>query len=139
MTNMTHAVCNGGVDKEGRQSTSKTRYPLESSLRNLGTERGGYVLSIFDCCREPLTEAMRGAADVEESIDMSMQDYHNFILWFGCPAGSQVDARSTIAVDFFRELKNNAKSSDGTVLLPSAMLTSDIGSNGGEMVPKICH
>ena len=61
---------------------------------------------------------MRGAADVEESIDMSMQDYHNFILWFGCPAGSQVDARSTIAVDFFRELKNNAKSSDGTVLLP---------------------
>ena len=61
---------------------------------------------------------MRGAADVEEGIDMSMQDYYNFILWFGCPAGSQVDARSTIAVDFFRELKNNAKSSDGTVLLP---------------------
>ena len=46
---------------------------------------------------------------------MSMTDYHNFILWFGCPAGSSVDAKSTIAVDFFEELKNKARPSDGTV------------------------
>ena len=83
---------------------------------------------------------MRGGvpSDPSDNIDMTMDDYFNFILWFGCPAGSQVDARSTIAVDFFQELRNKAKRSDGTVLLPQDMLTSEVGRNG-EMVPKICH
>ena len=126
MTNMTHVVCNGGVDKQGRPSISKARYPLENSIRSLGVERGAYVISIFDCCREQLSEAMRGGMpnDPNDNIDMSMDDYHNFILWFGCPAGSQVDARSTIAVDFFQELRRNAKRSDGTILLPAGLMTS---------------
>ena len=60
MTNMTHAVCNGAFDKQGRPNYSKARYPLENSLRSLGIERGGYVIGIFDCCREQLNEATRG-------------------------------------------------------------------------------
>ena len=88
-------------------------------MRSLAVEKGGYVLGIFDCCREAFTEASRGTMeDTNDVIDMSMEDYHNFVLWFGCPPGSQVNAKSTIAVDFFRELEQNANHSDGSILLP---------------------
>ena len=76
--------------------------------------------------------------DTNDVIDMSMEDYHNFILWFGCPPGSQVNAKSTIAVDFFRELEQNANDSDGSILLPLNLLMSSVG-RGGEMMQKICH
>ena len=58
---------------------------------------------------------------------MSIQSYYNIILFFGCPAGSTVQARSTIAVDFFEEMKNNANPSDGKVVLPDNMATSEVG------------
>ena len=136
---MTHAVCNGGFDKQGRPTTSKAFYPLENSLRSLGTERGGYVIGIFDCCRETLTEATRGGMGVDgDGLDMTAEEYHNFILWFGCPPGSQVDAKSTIAIDFFREMKEHANNSDGTILLPHGLQTSDVGRNG-EMMAKVLH
>ena len=48
---------------------------------------------------------------------MDLEDYQNWIGWFGCPPGSTVAARSTIAVDFFAALKNNANR-DGTIQLP---------------------
>lgn len=65
-----------------------------------------------------LNEAMRGGFNEPNQIDVSMEDYHNFVLWFGCPAGSQVDAKSTIAVDFFEKLRENADNNDGAVLVP---------------------
>ena len=74
-------------------------------MRTLGTERGGYVVAIFDCCREQFDEVSRGSGKDVDEVDMSMEDYHNYILWFGCPPGSQVDATSTIAVDFFAALR----------------------------------
>ena len=69
---------------------------------------------------------------------MDDEDYHNFILWFGCPAGSGVDATSTIATEFFEELRNKARRSDGSVVLPRDMITSQIG-RGGEFIPQVVH
>ena len=45
---------------------------------------------------------MRGSGDPpEDNLDMDMDDYVNFVFWFGCPPNSGVSATSTIAVDFF--------------------------------------
>ena len=113
MANTTYAVCNGAP------RPTKIRYPLEMNLRSLGTERGGYVMAIFDCCREQLSQAMRGSGDPpEDDLDMDMEDYVNFVFWFGCPPNSGVSATSTIAVDFFKQLKIEARPHDGTIVLP---------------------
>ena len=112
ISNTTHAVCNGGPSNE------KTRYPLERALRSLGRVRGGYVVAIFDCCRERFKEDRRGGNEEGDDIDMDMEDYSNFIAWFGCPPESTVAAKSTIAIDFFEALKERANPSDGTILLP---------------------
>ena len=85
ITKMTDVVCNGGLNKRGKHQFT---YPLESQLRSvLAIERGAYVLSIFDCCREILPPgSTRGGLEHDEGqdIDMSMQDYYNILLWFGC-------------------------------------------------------
>ena len=74
---------------------------------------------IFDWCREQLSQAMRGSGDPpEDDLDMDMDDYVNFVFWFGCPPNSGVSATSTIAVDFFKQLKIEARPHDGTVVLP---------------------
>lgn len=138
MTNMTEVVCNGGQNK-GKQSRPHAKYRLERQLRNIGKEKGAYVLGIFDCCREQLTDAMRGAQNNDpDDVEMDVEDYHNFILWFGCPAGSGVDATSTIATGFFEELRRNARKSDGSVVLPRDLMTSRIGREG-EFIPQIVH
>ena len=49
---------------------------------------------------------------------MDLENYHNFLGWFGCPPGSTVAEKSTIAVDFFTALNRNANNSDGTIRLP---------------------
>ena len=67
---------------------------------------------------------MRGGAgedDCNDNIDMSMEDYHNCVLFFGCPPGSQVDAKSTIATDLFSEMKKYATDRDGKILVPEKM------------------
>ena len=113
MANTTYAVCNRAV------KPTKIRYPLELNLRALGTERGGYVICIFDCCRERLSEQMRGLGNTNDNnIDMDMDNYVNFIFWFGCPPNSGVSASSTIAVDFFKQLRKVARPHDGSVILP---------------------
>ena len=68
---MTQIVCNGGVNKKGKP---RFDYPFEYTLRSsLATERGAYVLSLFDCCREILPEGTRGLGnDESQNIDMSM-------------------------------------------------------------------
>ena len=51
---------------------------------------GGYVVSILDCCREPVNEATRGgggAADDENDDLGDSATYQNCITYFGCPAG----------------------------------------------------
>ena len=35
------------------------RYPLESQLRMLASLNGTFVIGTLDCCREPLTLALR--------------------------------------------------------------------------------
>ena len=67
MANTTYAVCNEATKR------TKIRYPLELNLRSLATERGGFVVGIFDCCRERLSDAMRGSGDPpEDNLDMDM-------------------------------------------------------------------
>ena len=133
MSNTTYAVCNEATKR------TKIRYPLEMNLRSLGTERGGYVMAIFDCCRERLSDAMRGGGDPpEDNLDMDMDDYVNYIFWFGCPPNSGVSASSTIAVDFFKQLKRVARPHDGSVVLPLDLMTWHPGDDG-EMQQKYKH
>ena len=50
---------------------------------------------------EKTEEAKRGAFDDVDPTDVE-EAYKNMIIFFGCAPGSGVDARSTIAVEFFR-------------------------------------
>ena len=104
-------------------------------MRNLATYPGGYVIAIFDCCRERISDAMRGGAEAPAQVE-DMDDYCNFIFWFGCQPNSGVSAASTIAVDFFKQLKQRARPHDGSVILPNDLLMWNPGDDG-EMVPKV--
>jgi len=96
-------------------------------------------MAIFDCCRERLSDAMRGGGDPpEDNLDMDMDDYVNYIFWFGCPPNSGVSASSTIAVDFFKQLKRVARPHDGSVVLPLDLMTWHPGDDG-EMQQKYKH
>ena len=133
MSNTTYAVTNEAAKR------NKIRYPLESNLRSLATERGGYVMAIFDCCREQLSNAMRGTGEPpDDNLIMDMDDYVNYIFWFGCPPNSGVSASSTIAVDFFKQMKRVARPYDGGVVLPDDLMTWHPGDNG-EMQQKYHH
>ena len=55
-----------------------------------------------------------------DSNDSDEDAYNNMILWFGCKPRDGVDASSTIAVDFFKQMKRAASTnSDGRVVLPN--------------------
>ena len=133
MENTTFAVCNGKKENERR---SKLRYPLEQQLRSLATEPGAYILAIFDCCRERLSEAMRGGADAPAQDVADLEDYCNYVFVFGCPPNSGVSASSTIAVDFFKQLRNVARPHDGSVVLPLDIMTWTPGDDG-ELAQKM--
>lgn len=45
----------------------------------------------------------------------------NFIFSFGCAPRKTVNKKSGIAFDYFKHLKRNADSIDGTVILPAAI------------------
>jgi len=76
-------------------------------------------MAIFDCCRERLSDAMQGSGDpASEPREIDMDEYVNYIFWFGCPPNSGVSASSTIAVDFFKQLRKVARPYDGSVVLP---------------------
>ena len=81
--------------------TKKWRFPLENLIRTLGANRGAWVVGLFDCCRKSLAAAMRddGAIDVKSPDEEP--PYRGTLLSFGCPPNSGVDARSTIAVEYF--------------------------------------
>ena len=96
-------------------------------------------MAIFDCCRERLSDAMRGSGDPpEDNLDMDMDDYVNYIFWFGCPPNSGVSASSTIAVEFFKQLRKVARPHDGSVTLPLDLMTWHPGDDG-EMQQKYKH
>ena len=139
---MSEAVCNGGYFK-GKPKASKIHYPLESALRNLGTVQGAYVIAIFDCCREYLSDAMRGGLkdDNDGLVDCEVEDYSNVIIWFGCGAGSKVDATSTIASEFFEQVQKAAikRNDNGNVILPVDLMKWHPGGGGGETSTKITH
>ena len=61
------------------------------------------MVGVADCCREYLEEAKRGGGNGDE--ENQEEDYSNLVLWYGCPPGSQVNADSTLAVDFFDQMK----------------------------------
>ena len=66
MDNTTKAILN----------TSKP-YPLEKALRNLAKSDGSYVMGVFDCCREKLSqeqEASRGGGGMLEQDDGGDED-----------------------------------------------------------------
>ena len=133
MNNYTYAVLNAPAGTK----ISRTRYPLENSLRVLGNTDGSYVLGIFDCCREKfIVEATRGANTEGEmgAADHEPEDWRNCILTFGCPPNSGVSARSTIAVEFFRRLRYLADPSDGKVRLPSLDFMRWVPGDRGEIL-----
>ena len=65
---------------------------------------------------------MRGGITPSDHNFEQDQDYQNFLIWFGCPPNSGVDAKSTIAVDFFAHIKLAAgKNAYGRVKFPDDM------------------
>ena len=125
MDNTTYAVCNEATKRH------KIRFPLELNLKALATEKGSYVVAVFDCCRERLSDAMRGTGNTNQNLqDIDMDDYVNYIFWFGCPPNSGVSANSTIAIDLFKQLKRVARPYDGSVILPLDLLTWHPGDDG---------
>ena len=109
MDNMTYAMCNSGP------GGNKIRFPLEERLKILSTNSGCFVCGIFDCCREKITEAMRGSRGSfgDAPLDALEDDKANHIFWFGCEPNRGVSAKSTIAVEFFNELKERALPESG--------------------------
>ena len=79
---------------------------------------------------------MRGGFNNPEEDVFDGDDYINSISWFGCAPNSGVAAESTIAVDFFKELRRVANPRNGQVKLPHDMLTWHPG-NGGNMLQQV--
>ena len=121
MENQTYIVCNS-AEKIG------WRYNIEANVRIIGSNQGTYCVAIFDCCREHFVTGSRGGAPgEEEEID---EDYRNCFITHGCGPNKGVDARSSIAVEYFKRLKKQAKP-DGTTIIPGSLLKWTPG-NGGE-------
>ena len=79
---------------------------------------------------------MRGNANNPPANDGDESEYMNYIFWFGCQENSGVSANSTIAVEFFKEMKRVANPADGTVELPNDMTYWKPG-DGGNIVHRV--
>ena len=73
---------------------------------------------------------MRGGFNNEDKDEFYEKDYINSIAWFGCAPNKGVDAKSTIAVDFFKELRRVANPMNGRVKLPDDMIYWHPGKDG---------
>ena len=62
MDNTTFAVLND-------PNAKKWKFPLEKFLRTLGTIPGAWVVGLFDCCRERLSNDLRGGGIGDEDND----------------------------------------------------------------------
>ena len=76
---------------------------------------------------------MRGNSNNPPANDIDEGEHMNHIFWFGCQENSGVSANSTIAVEFFEEMKRVARPADGTVELPNDMSFWKPG-DGGNMI-----
>ena len=130
MDNTVQAVCVSAPPEK----PTKIRFKLQESLRGISEQPGAYVCGIFDCCREALSEEMRGGGGASPA-DFD-PDAVNHIFWFGCKEGSGVAATSDIAVQFFEQLRKVSNPDDGSVLLPYDMLTW-VPGDGGNILPKV--
>ena len=83
-------------------------------------------------------QATRGGNDDLEENNFEGDDYINFISWFGCPPNKRVKAKSTIAVDFFKELRKVANPRNGQVKLPQDMTFWQPG-DGGNILSIVKH
>ena len=104
-------------------------------LRGLAKYPRTYVFAVLDCCREPITDAMRGTGigpDGEE-IQEETEDKRNLILIFSCPPNKGTDAESTVTVGLFNTLRRVANPIDGSVLLPNPEFLRWIPGNNGEI------
>jgi hypothetical protein len=61
---------------------------------------------------------MRGDGDDDKDFIDDSGVYRNTFLTFACPPDSGVDARSTVAVEYFAKLKKLAYPFDVSVILP---------------------
>ena len=103
-------------------------------LRTLAKNPRTYVFAVLDCCREPITDAMRGTGgDHGEEIQEDAGDKRNLILVFSCPPDKGTDAASTVTVDLFKTFKRIANPFDGSVLLPNPEFLRWIPGNNGEI------
>lgn len=100
-----------------------TKYPLESQLRAISNVENSYIVALFDCCRERISDNLRqvlrnsGAQETPDEDDGGV----NLIISFGCKPSSGVPGKSTIAVNYFEHLQRMA-GTDGSVILPNALL-----------------
>ena len=85
----------------------------------LAGERGSYVISVLDCCREKLDKLMRGASDAVMKYEEDF-DRFNFIVTYGCAPSQGTPAKSTISEAYFLMLKLQADAYTGEVTLPNA-------------------
>lgn len=113
-------------------------YALDEKCNIMGSCPGVFVYAVYDCCRENVTpkieasivelkqqhEAGRGAGDVEDLFKaLEVIDKRSHVIsTFGCQPGAKVAERSTVAVDFFKELKDHANGWDGAIFLPHEAL-----------------
>ena len=74
---------------------------------------------------------MRGGIGQMPEIDD--EDDENSIFYFGCVENGGVDAKSTMAVDFFTELRKGANPATGEVRLPHALKFWTPGNNGNSI------
>ena len=94
-------------------------------------------MAVYDCCREFLSQLMRGGAPPEDFDTSAEGGYSNWVLWFGCKTGDGVEASSTIAVDFFRQMRKFARPYDGRILLPQELMTWHPSNGRGETIQKV--
>ena len=98
----------------------KRNFAIEQNLRILASIPKAYVVALLDCCREKLSEAMRGG-NTEQPAEEE-EEGMNLVITFGCPPSSGTPAKSEIAVAYFDRLRQKADV-DGSVILPEALLS----------------
>jgi len=132
---MTSALC------DVAPTQAKVFYPLEKQLYCLGHIPGAYVIGAFDCCREewspPIVEEVkRGIKNNANSAESSDDSDCNCFITFGCMAGREVSAISTLAVEYIEKLKKNCMQPDGSIVFPTESFLTWIPGDDGQHAPK---
>ena len=90
-----------------------------------------YVILILDCCRKNFNDPKYRAGADEGHRDSTV--YRNLIIINGCPPNGRVDARSSIATEFFTKLSSCADI-NGTIILPGNLLFWQPGNEGDKVI-----